>query len=207
MCDAKRPLLNAYLDGELHGSHLEQLEVHFKDCASCRDELERLRRVSRLLQAAPAPQVTPPARFASQLTLQLPRRDLKNEKHRGPTLIWWLAPVILLGAWYLTQAAIVMDGAVNLFAQSGMLQQAVPGLAVSPDHSLWFNSTMEVFGNQLSEPGRTTLALIDLGDLFRADMAIQLFWQIAVAVLYWAWLATSFLRVRGRLPLAERLTR
>jgi hypothetical protein len=205
MCDVKRPLLNAYLDGELQGSHLEQLEAHLKDCGTCRDELERLRLVSRLLQAAPAPQVTPPARFASQLTLLLPRRDPKNEERRGPTLIWWLAPVILLGAWYFTQAAIVMNGAVNLFAQSGMLQEAVPWLSVTPQHSLWFNSTMEVLGDQISDPGKTTLTIIDLGNLFRTDMAIQLFWQIAVAVLYWAWLTTSFIRIRGRLPLAEKI--
>jgi len=207
MCDAMHPHLNAYLDGELHGARLNQFEAHLKDCVSCRDELEQLGRISRLLQAAPAPQVTPPARFASQLTLQLPRRDFKKEERHGPALIWWLAPVILLGAWYLTQAAIVMSGAVTLFAHSGMLEQVVPGLKVSADHSLWFNSTMELFGEQLSEPGRTTLALIDLGNLFGKEMMIQLFWQIALAVLYWAWLATSFLRVRGHLPLAEKLTR
>lgn len=205
MCENMRPHFNAYLDGELHGLRLAQLEAHLEECAACREELERLRRVSNLLQAAPAPQVTPPARFASELALQLPRREYKKAENRGIALIWWLAPVILLGAWYLTQAAILMNGAVSFFAGSGLLQQAAPWAQDAPAHSIWFNSTMALYGEQLGEPARTTLTLVDLGHLFQTDLAIQLFWQIALAMLYWAWLATSFIRVRGRLPLAERI--
>lgn len=205
MCENMRPHLNAYLDGELHGARLEQLEAHLEECADCREELKCLRRVSNLLQAAPAPQVTPPARFASELALQLPRREYKKAENRGIALIWWLAPVILLGAWYLTQAAIFMNGAVSFFAGSGLLQQAAPWVQDTPAHSIWFNSTMALYGEQLGEPARTTLTLVDLGHLFQTDMALQLFWQIALAVLYWAWLATSFIRVRARLPLAERI--
>lgn len=204
MCENMHPHLNAYLDGELQGSRLHELEAHLESCVSCRDELEQLRRVSNLLQAAPAPDVTQPTKFASQVVLQLPRREFKKIERRGPALIWWLVPVILLGAWYLTQAAIAMDGAVTLFARSNLLQEVVPGVEIVPEHSIWFNSAIDLYGNQLGDPGKATLTLMDAASKFNTDLAIQLFWQIALAMLYWAWLATSFLRFRGHLPLVER---
>ena len=42
--------LNAYLDGELHGSRLQHVEAHLAECDACQAELESLERLSSLLQ-------------------------------------------------------------------------------------------------------------------------------------------------------------
>ena len=79
MHEEMRTLLNAYLDGELHGRRLQEMETHLAICAACRDELSELRLVSDLLQADPAPEFMPAERFVSQLTLRLPRRSLHDQ--------------------------------------------------------------------------------------------------------------------------------
>jgi hypothetical protein len=44
--------LEAYLDGELKGGRLHQVEAHLQVCEDCRAELLALRQLSALLQAA-----------------------------------------------------------------------------------------------------------------------------------------------------------
>ncbi len=71
-------LLNAYLDGELHGRSLHEMETHLASCGDCQDELRELRQVSELLQADPVTDALPVERFVSQMTLRLPRRSPTN---------------------------------------------------------------------------------------------------------------------------------
>ena len=78
MHDDMRALLNAYLDGELNGTRLQELDLHLAGCEACREELKELRLVSELLQAAPAPEFMPAGRFASNLVLRLPRQTTRS---------------------------------------------------------------------------------------------------------------------------------
>jgi anti-sigma factor RsiW len=71
--------LNAYLDGELHGSRLHQVEIHLTECQVCQTELESLERLSSLLQEVPAPEFTSPERFAAQVNLLLPHEQSGND--------------------------------------------------------------------------------------------------------------------------------
>ena len=66
-CD--RELLSAYLDGELKGRSLGRLEAHLARCAACRDELERLRAMDRVLDALEKP--TAPDGFENRLAARL----------------------------------------------------------------------------------------------------------------------------------------
>ena len=47
--------LNAFLDGELNGLRLRQVQDHLVSCAACRAELEELQRLSQMLKEAPSP--------------------------------------------------------------------------------------------------------------------------------------------------------
>jgi ferric-dicitrate binding protein FerR (iron transport regulator) len=47
-------LLTAYVHNELHGTELERVDAHLRDCRECRQELERIRSITELLGAAPA---------------------------------------------------------------------------------------------------------------------------------------------------------
>ena len=42
-CEAARPLLEPYLDGELDRAAVDELESHLSGCAACRAELAALR--------------------------------------------------------------------------------------------------------------------------------------------------------------------
>ena len=48
--------LNAYYDGELHGSRLQHVESHLAACELCQTELESLESLSDLLHQVPAPE-------------------------------------------------------------------------------------------------------------------------------------------------------
>jgi anti-sigma factor RsiW len=50
--------LSAFHDGEIDPRGRSAIERHLLDCASCAAELERLRAISRLLEAAPAPRLS-----------------------------------------------------------------------------------------------------------------------------------------------------
>ena len=76
--------LNAYLDGELNGSQLQQVEAHLAECEACQAELESLERLSSLLHEVPAPEFTSPERFAAQVNLRLPHRRTVNSRKQDP---------------------------------------------------------------------------------------------------------------------------
>ena len=199
MCEDMRALLNAYLDGELSGWRLLQMQTHLASCASCREELRQLRTVSDLLQAAPAPEFIPTDRFVANLTLNLPRRPLKAQLRRGPTLAWWLAPIALIGLWYFIQTAITLSGAVSLVAQTGLLAKGTAWLSTSTPHAGWFSTITNLFGGQTGTGTQSTLSVVDQLSLLGSSLLSQLFWQAVVALLYWVWMVVWWLRTRGRM--------
>lgn len=64
-CDRARPLLPAYLDGELGGESAHDLRQHLMDCQACRTAAQGERSLKRWFQAA-AP-VAVPAGFAARV--------------------------------------------------------------------------------------------------------------------------------------------
>ena len=58
--------LSAYLDGELKGRQLQQVEEHLAECEACQAELDSLQGLSGLLHEVPV------RRVHSQRTFRLP---------------------------------------------------------------------------------------------------------------------------------------
>jgi predicted anti-sigma-YlaC factor YlaD len=199
MHEDMRNLLNAYLDGELHGWRLLEMQTHLASCESCRNELRELRSVSDLLHAAPLPEFTPADRFMSNLTLNLPRRPLKAQMQRGPSLAWLLAPLALIGAWFFVQTLITLSGAVSLAADSGLLEQGTAWLSSGAGNSDLYGTMMNLFGSEIGTSTQSALSTVDQVALFGNGLLNQLLWQAVVALLYWAWMAAWWLRTRGRL--------
>jgi len=52
VCRKVMRLLNAFDDGELHGKKRDFVSAHLEECDSCRFELEGIRRLRKLLEAA-----------------------------------------------------------------------------------------------------------------------------------------------------------
>jgi len=49
----ERKLLSAFLDGELPGDEYRRVQAHLESCAACREELESLASVKRVMSSAP----------------------------------------------------------------------------------------------------------------------------------------------------------
>ena len=197
MHEDMRTLLNAYLDGELHGQHLRELEFHLVSCESCQNELRELRSVSDLLQAGPAPKIIPAERFVAQLTLSLPRRSERNHPLKPVPLAWWFIPAGLLGAWFFVQTVFTLTNMVTAANMTGLLGHASNWLGLgSGEETIWFNMTSSLFGGQtVAQP---MLSLLNNVSVFGADLLSGFVWQAVIVLLYWAWLLLLWLRGNPR---------
>ena len=92
-CESARPLLEAYLDGELDRGAIDELESHLATCAACRAQLadlEQLRAAVRAIQRERAP-----AELRARL---MNLQDLPEAPRTATQGTWWkLAAAVLLG--------------------------------------------------------------------------------------------------------------
>jgi len=111
--------LNAYLDGELQGSQLHQVEAHLGECESCMTELEALEKLSGLLQEVPAPEFTSPERFAAQVSLRLPHEQKTIYRKTLLEVGWWMIPVGLLAVWVFMSTSFLMSDILSTASNFG----------------------------------------------------------------------------------------
>jgi hypothetical protein len=188
-------LLNAYLDGELQGFHLNTLQAHLDSCPICRKELEELRFISDLLQAEPSPEFAPAERFVSDLTLRLPRRTVSQTLPQFSTLAWWLVPVGLLCAWFFVQTVFTLTNLVTAAQMTGLLGQAAHWLGGGQE-TVWYSAATSLFRWQ-SASMQPSLTLLNTVTVFGVNLVGGFLWQALIVLLYLAWL---FLSWRGREP-------
>ena len=196
MHEDMRTLLNAYLDGELHGTRLLEMKLHLASCESCRNELKELRLVSDLLKAAPAPEFMPVERFVSNLTLSLPRRTLRDLPPKPSSLAWWLVPAGLLAAWFFVQTVFTLTGVVSVADTTGLLGNAASWLGGGQE-TVWFAAVTSLFGGQAGG-AQPTLSLLNELNIFGANLLTGFLWQALIVLLYWSWLFVWWLRRRPR---------
>jgi hypothetical protein len=188
------PLLNAYLDGELHGKRLREMQTHLETCEICRTELTELRRVSDILQSAPAPEFTPADRFASNLTLSLPRHPQRTRPQRLPSFGWWLVPAGLLGAWFFLQTVFTLTDIIHVVNYGGMLGQIIPWLNEGTSQTAWFAMASNLFGMQLNAGQQSTLSLLNKANIFGVDLIRGLLWQAGFILLCLGWIVSWMAR-------------
>jgi hypothetical protein len=181
-----RVLLNGYLDGELHGARLLEMEHHLATCESCRKELMELRQISELLQADSSPEFVPVERFVSNLALRLPRRILHVRPQEHGFLAWWLVPAGLLGAWFFVQAVFVLNDTLTAMNLAGMLGQAANWLG-GGQQMAWFTAVMGLFGSQLGG-SQSTLSLLNQVNVLGVDWLKGFLWQTLIVSTYCGWL-------------------
>lgn len=186
MHEEMRSLLNAYLDGELHGRRERELEAHLQTCPDCRSELEQLRQVSKTLQAAPAPRHTPGDQFVAQLVLRLPPRSAATPLSTAGSPAWWLVPAGLLTAWFGLQTVLALTNLVIAANLAGLLGNASTWLAGSQG-ATFFSLGMRQLGEQAGAL-RNGLFLLSDASLFAVDQLIPFLWQAAIVFIFWGWL-------------------
>lgn len=189
-------LLNAYLDGELKGSHLQQVEVHLAECNLCREELEALARISSLVREVPAPEFMPVERFTAQVNLRLPLRRTGPPQSRLREAGWWMIPVGLLVAWVFVSTAFFVSDV--LFAAGNM------GLLTSVSDWLAFDSTSQAdWSALLGQAGVLSgdrLGWAILTEAFTRTSLLQIILQASIALLYLSWMAIWWTRRQRQGP-------
>ena len=125
--------LNAYLDEELKGRLLHQVEEHLTECKACQKELESLQGVSALLQEVPLPEFISNERFVAQVNLRLPQRRVAKTTSRSILDAgWWLVPIGLLMIWVFISTTTVVSQMVTVANNFGMLDKTTASFVSSP---------------------------------------------------------------------------
>lgn len=186
--------LNAYLDGELRSSQLQQVEAHLVECQACRDELESLARLSSLLHEVPAPEFTPAERFAAQVSLRLPHRSYPPPVSKNSLLElgWWLVPAGLLGAWVFIGTSFIVKDILEAANNLGLLAGLSDWLVFDPASETYWSATLGQYGI-LS--GNTLDWAASTEALTRTLLPLLIF-QVTIALLYLSWMAIWWARRR-----------
>jgi hypothetical protein len=211
MIEHVNDLLGAYVDGELRGPRLRQVEEHLAHCAACSQELEELRGLSSLLQkSVPMEAFMPADQFAANMVLRLSATGTKLVASRPAApapqrkpleFLWWLAPAGVLGAWFFLQTVFTVSNVIstaNLTGLTSLLGNTITVVQNTPQQSLWFSATMGLFGSQIQGNGRQLLDVLNNASLFGSSFAAPLLWQAGIALVYWIWLGLWWNRRRGK---------
>jgi anti-sigma factor RsiW len=192
MHEDMRALLNVYLDGELHGPRLPELEQHLAMCESCRDELKELRMISEILQSAPVPEFMPVDRFVSNLNLRLPRQGHPGHPTKPASMAWWLVPAGLLAAWTFVQTVFTLTGVVTAAQAAGLFGLPAHGMGAG-QQAVWFATVIGLFGAQPAAL-QSTLTRLNFLDVLGMNLLKGFLWQALIVLLYWGWMGIWWLR-------------
>ena len=181
--------LNAYMDGELKGKQLHQVEEHLTECEACQAELESLQGLSSLLQEVPAPEFTSNERFVTQVNLLLPERQTARTRSRILELGWWMIPVSLLAAWIFISTSSLISNAVSAADNFGLLDNTTALISDSSESAVWTSRLGQV--GVLKGEG---LQVAETTESYARNVLPQFIWQVSIALLYLAWIAMWWAR-------------
>lgn len=182
--------LNAYLDGELKNGRLRHVEAHLAGCPECMAELEALQNLSDLLHEAPAPDFTPPEKFAAQVNLRLPHGQPKPMKTSVNEFGWWMIPVSLALVWVLLGTTDLVSDVVAAAGRFGLLSNAPAWLVRGFSEETVWSGTLGEFGF-LSGQG---LQWAERTEFFTRNTLPEIIWQVAIALLYLSWIVLWWAR-------------
>jgi len=181
--------LNAYMDGELKGKQLRQVEDHLTECEACQAELESLQGLSALLHEVPAPEFTSNERFVTQVNLLLPERRTAATRSRILELGWWMIPVGLLAAWIFISTSSLISNAVSAADNFGLLDNTTALISDSSESAVWTSRLGQV--GVLKGEG---LQVAETTESYARNVLPQFIWQVSIALLYLAWIAMWWAR-------------
>jgi predicted anti-sigma-YlaC factor YlaD len=182
--------LSAYLDGELPGSRVYQVEAHLAECDVCQAELESWERLSGLLQEVPAPEFTPPERFAAQVSLRLPHQKTATSRKKILEVGWWMIPVGLLATWIFMSTSFLVSDILSTANTLGWLTGLSDWLVFGSSNQAYWSSTLGQFGVLSSN----TLDLAASTETFTRTSLPQISLQVSIALLYLSWIAIWWAR-------------
>jgi len=182
--------LNAYLDGELKGNRLQQVEEHLAECTTCQTEMDSLQNLSGLLQAVTVPEFPSPERFATQVNLLLPQKRTTTPGTRLFEVGWWMIPVGLLAVWVFISTAALLGDAMSVAKNFGILDSTTASFISAPSETAEVTSTLGQFGMLQGN----SLQWAEMTESLTRGLFPKIVLQVAVALLYLTWLAIWWTR-------------
>lgn len=120
-CDTYREQMSLWLDDQLAQEEIRHLESHTATCPSCRAALHTLRRVDRLMAAAPM--MSPAPGFSARFQTRLAARRRRNRTWAGIITLALAALALALGAMVLL--AIPSLALWESLSASGLLTEGI----------------------------------------------------------------------------------
>ena len=182
--------LNAYLDGELHGTRLRTVEAHLAECGVCQAELQSLQNLSGLLHKVPVPEFTSPERFATQVNLLLPHKPVAATGSRLFEIGWWMIPVGLLAAWTFVSTAVLVSNMISAASSFGLLDSTMALWVSGSSNTAYWTSAL----GQFSLLEGNSLQWFEVTEGYSRNVFPQFVWQVAIALLYLTWIAIWWAR-------------
>jgi hypothetical protein len=182
--------LGAYMDGELRGKRLQEVEVHLVECALCRAELEDLKQLSAQLKSSPPASTTLNGnRFASRVIMQLPPRPGRVRNQSIPAAIWWLLPATLFVAWAFINTTDYVTNLLSFLLGTGLMKNTGGWVVFNTQGGDWFTALLGWAQSGLTGSGWMGVRLLGGAELFFWNMLFSLIPMAALGMLLWGWLA------------------
>ena len=178
--------LNAYLDGELRGGRLKEAEEHLAECPTCQAELDTLAGISNL----PEPDSMPAERFASQVSLRLPHKQVRPIRNLVIEVGWWMVPVALLAAWIFINTSFFLSDLISVAGTLGFVNSVSDWLIFGSTAEAYWTATLGQFGVLSGE----NLGLVAAAESVTRASLPQISLQVAIALLYLGWIAVWWTR-------------
>jgi predicted anti-sigma-YlaC factor YlaD len=190
MSDHVLELLGAYLDGELYGRQLRNVEAHLSECESCAMELTSLKALSGILHDAPAADFPSMERFTSNVNLRLARRPGMPMHRKALEVGWRMIPVGLLLAWIFISTTSLVSNLVSAANEIGLLNSASSGLLSGTAEEAYWSGTLGQIGLLSGE----SLYWAEVTESFSRTAIPEIVWQVSIALLYLCWIAIWWAR-------------
>jgi len=184
--------LNAYLDGELKGKRLHQIEEHLAGCDECQAELESLQGLSALLHEIPAAELISNERFVTQVNLLLPERRNATTRNNILEVGWWMIPVGLLMAWIFISTSSLLSEVVSTANNFGLLDSTTTALISDPSDSAVWTPRLGQVGVLKGE----SLQWAETTESYTRNVLPQFILYASIAFLYLTWIAIWWARQR-----------
>jgi hypothetical protein len=182
--------LNAYFDGELNDRRLHQVEDHLAECEACQAELDSLYGLSELLHEVPAPEFTAVERFAAEVSLRIPRKQVVISGKQIIEFSWWTIPVGILASWIFISTAFILGDILSTASNWGLLSGISDWLGSGSPNDVYLSTTIGQMG-LLSGSG---LNWAEATETFTRISLPQIVIQVSIALLYLSWLAIWWAR-------------
>lgn len=189
--------LGAYYDGELGVRRLQHVEGHLAQCGACRQELESVHRLGRLLREHPKAEApTPPQRFVAEVGLRLPRRADRSPGQKALETGWKLVPAVLLGGLAFVQALFILTAVLLLGLRLGLGRDLIPSVFAPSHGATWLGELVTLSEPSMSEFGRVMIDLVRAGGPLGWGPTLYVAALVVIGLLYWSWLASWWARRR-----------